>query len=146
MAKVTVIINVVSALILLAAITSMTYGPRLHGWLFPVVSHVELISAVSTPPPDYRHTWAARATKYRDCAFQGLEWYLGPVGYGVQVPAFFTDPPQVREAGELEWHGLVIDMPEAQATSNSHAFVTHTCRVLGIPLTVRTLIFDSNGA
>lgn len=146
MAKVTASINVISLVILFLTFTSMTYGPRLQGWAAPVTDMATLHEATHSPPPDYRHTWTATAWKNRDCDFRGLDWFLGSdVGRGPEVVAYFIDKPQERSTGLLEWDGLVIDLDPQQVLHNSHAFVDHTCRVLGIPVTVRTLFYSSNG-
>lgn len=107
------------------------YMPRLEGRAFPVVSQAALGDHILTPPPAYRSLWEAQATKLRDCEYIGgsLRWYLGPRdGRRVQVVSHFTDPPQVRGVGVLEWDGLRIDLQPDLVLSNSHATVRHQCR------------------
>lgn len=106
------------------------YMPRIEGNAFPVVTPARLGGFEVTPPPPYRSTWQASAEKLRDCEYiQGsLSWYLGPQdGRRVQVPATFTDPPQVRGVGLLHWEGLRIDLAPDLVRTNSHALVRHQC-------------------
>lgn len=104
--------------------------PKIEGRFFPVVSGAVLINSENTPPPEYRHTWVAQAEKLRDCKYVGgsLRWYLGPIGGQiVDVRAQFTDPPQLRMPGALEWTGLVVDMNSDLVLTNSYATVRHQC-------------------
>lgn len=142
MAKVTASLNIISVLIIVFGFASFTFGPVLLGKLKPVTSQATLLKALHTPPPDYRYTWEAVAKKYRNCSFQKLEWFLGRVGSGVPVQAYFEDKPQRRLIGDLHWSGLVIHLPRDQVLTNSYGYVTHTCNVLGIPLTVKTLFYE----
>lgn len=135
-----------AVLVLVFALAVSFLGPtigKIEGRLWPVTSRVELLSAENAPPPDYRYRFAARADKFRECDFAGLEWYLGDQrGGSVPVRAFFADPPEIRGAGILEWSGLLISLAEDDVRGNSYALVYHDC---GWPWLTVTLFFDSDG-
>lgn len=104
--------------------------PTIEGRLFPVITPAVLLSSRPSPPPAFRHTWAAEATKKRDCEYVrgSLEWYLGQPGTRhVAVGAEFTDRPKVRGMGRLEWQGLVIYLEPERVLTNSYATVRHQC-------------------
>lgn len=120
-------------LVLFIAFISATkhFMPRIEGAFFPVVSHATLLEATPKPPPDYRYEWSAWATKYRggcDYIRGSITWYLGPKdGRRAEVGAVFIDPPQIRDAGILEWSGLQIDLNPVEVRKNSYATVRHQC-------------------
>ncbi len=119
-------------------------GPSVEGYLFPVVEPVVLREYKPFPPPEYRHKWTAAAQKNRECSFQRIDWFMGRRdGLHVPVPASFTDPPQLRFAGVLEWEGLAISLDPLAVENNSFAYVYHACGVGIFRREVRTLFYDS---
>lgn len=123
-----------SILVILLAQVILAMAPSVEGVLAPVTSRATLIKGTpfdGPPPPSTQFT--AAAIKYRDCSFVGIEWKLGDrLGHHVPVGAHFTDKPQLRGEGRLEWSGLVVGLDERRARENSFATVIHRCPLFKI--------------
>ena len=133
------------ALVGLTSVFVYEFGGVIEGRLFPVMGQLELRDAMAVPPPEYRTRWKGRAMKYRNCNFVRLEWYMGPRhGRHVEVDVGFTDPPEIRNAGELHWNGIVISLSAESTLRNSHADVLHKCPWR--PWLTRTPFFTSRVA
>ncbi len=115
---------------------------NLEGYLFPVLSDIELIDHKYDPPPEgLRHVWTGKAHRNRNCNFVDIEWYLGPrTGPKVQVISFFEDMPKLRNIGVHHWDALVIYLTPDDVVKNSHATIIHDC---GWPWLTRTPFHDS---
>ena len=133
------------ALLGLTSVFVYELGGEVEGRIWPVMGQLELSEPEAYPPPSYRTRWKGRATKLRNCNFVRLEWYLGPRhGRHVEVEVEFTDPPEIRMAGELHWDGIVISLVPEATLRNSHADVLHRCP--GRPWLTRTPFFTSRVA
>ena len=116
-------------------------GGEIEGRVFPVMGPLTVFEPIEMPQPTYRTRWRGQAKKLRNCDFVRVEWFLGPRdGRRVQVQFEFTDRPQVRPAGPLEWSGLVVALDPPAARSNSHADVLHQCDFR--PWLTRTPFYD----
>lgn len=117
-------------------------GGVVEGTLFPVMEPLEIANGRPYRALETRTAWEGRAIKNRNCAFVRLEWYLGPRdGLRTQVESTFTDPPQIRRAGELIWTGLVVGLDRERVLTYSHADVLHRCPLR--PWLTRTQFYQS---
>lgn len=114
------------------------------GIINPVVLPATLGQHRPFPPPEYRFIWKAAAYKVRaeeECEYHHLEWWYGRRGYPSQpIQSGFTDPPESRGKGLLEWDGLWISLQPDVVLTNSYAYVYHDC---GGKRLVRSLFYDS---
>lgn len=107
---------------------AVTFEPRLQ----PVITRLTItdVRAVAVAGQDREDTViAGHATRLRDCDFQELRWWLGHRnGQRTRVGVTFLDKPEVREAGETSWTGIVVlDIDPEQVVRNSHATAVYRC-------------------
>lgn len=111
----------------LAGLT-LIYGGQIEGRIAPVMGPLTIHDPQPLPPPSYRYKWQGEAAKIRGCSFVRMEWFLGPRnGRRVQVLSGFTDKPQVRDEGVLEWSGITVTLDPTETVRNSHSDVLHHC-------------------
>ena len=103
----------------------------IEGRFFPVMGDLTIGNPVPFPPPDYRSKWEGDAQKLRNCSWVRTEWYLGDRGGNrVRVNFEYTDPPKLRETGNLHWNGMLISLDIGSVQSASHSDVIHKCHGL----------------
>ncbi len=96
--------------------------------MFPVMGPLTIFDPSAAPPPAHPTSGRGKAGKRRGCNFVRLEWYLGPRnGRHVEVQFQFTDPPMLRETGELEWDGMVVSLAPQETLGYRYADVVHQC-------------------
>lgn len=126
----------------LSGVFIYSIGGTIEGRMLPVMSRLQISDPEPFPPPAYRTRWRGTATKYRNCSFVRVEWNLGPRnGNHVQIQFAFTDPPEIRFAGEFEWQDVLISLEPESVLQNSHADILHQCRFR--PWLTRTRFFDA---
>lgn len=119
----------------------LEFGGEIEGRILPVMGPLEISDPQSVAVRDTKTKWQAEADKLRGCDYVRIEWFLGPRGgRRVQVPAIYTDPPEVRGKGRLHWRGLIVSLSVETTLENSHADVLHQCP--GRPWLTRTRFYN----
>ena len=101
---------------------------ELHGRIHPVVTP---LTVTSVEPATIQGAPAVRiegfATIEREsCDYISVGWYLNGSTRRVSVPAFFSDPAQVRESGRSEWSALMVGVTPEQL-GDTRGNVRHEC-------------------
>lgn len=114
------------ALFLIPRAVFTAIEPVLISRLGPAVSTTTVHSVL--PDGAFAATARGRATKYRDCTFVSVNWYLGDETTGTKVRVDFLEPSRDRDEGQFDWgpwriHMLPTDIPR------STAYTLHQCPV-----------------
>ncbi len=105
---------------------------KIHGFVFPVVSNLDVESIT---PTDIEGQPAVKlsgsAVKYRECDFNGITWSIDGVKSSGTVRAFFRDAPQGRAEGVQHWSAIIVGVTVDRLSLTS-SVVHHTCN--GLPV------------
>lgn len=123
-------IVMIAALAVLSWIFIQVNAGRIEGRFYPVtedtvIDRIELASDVRS------RIWGT-SRRVRDCAFEGLQWYLGDPRSNARVAVTFEEGAKVRPTGEMTFGPWVLHMTPQQVQRNSYAVVLHRCHPLWI--------------
>lgn len=102
-----------------------SYGGRVEGQFFPVVSMAQIDNAEQASSVSTR-IWG-RFHRLRDCTFEGLHFYVGVPGAAARAGLRFEEPSQVREPGSAEFGPWVVQLTPTQLERGSYAVAYHRC-------------------
>lgn len=101
-------------------------GPRLEGYLFPVMSEATIERYL--PDGDEWTLIHGSFEKYRNCKFIGLEWSLKQgSGPSVIVPVEFLSGTRARGAGEQEFGPWKLTVRPESIEGMTYAHAYHQC-------------------
>ncbi len=101
---------------------------NLEGRLYPVTSRAT-ITHIDAVDATHVRVWG-RATRLRDCSFEGLRWYYGTRKNRVLVAMTFEEGTRLRPTGQMDFGPWLIQLTPAQLQNRSFAVATHRCHWL----------------
>lgn len=106
----------------------ITYGPKIEGMVFPVITGTKITHVTTDPDTNSISVWGS-ANKRRACGYNRMEWHYNPGSTSsTVVPILFRNPPVVHPNGHFTFGPWDIDFLTRQdVIQNSFVQVFHRC-------------------
>ena len=102
-----------------------TFGGRLEGWLYPVVSATHITQ--TEPVDEYSTRIWGEANKIRDCAFVSISWYIGTPESHALVAMNIEERSNLRPAENFSFGPWVVKLTPDELRDHSFAKTLHQC-------------------
>lgn len=113
----------------------MTYGPKIEGYLFPVVINTDITKMVEVEP-NVTDIYGARE-KVRDCTYLQTRWFYGKQGTNSSlIPLEISGQAQIFDVGDINFGPWRLNIDRSVIRSQTYAVFYHQCHPFWVTPTV----------